>query len=305
MELSLSLLKSNTLTQKVVVYYKCLRVKEVILIGGVTFIGLLFNTHSFDFQTFLLWVIAMLSSYSLLGHAFLSNDWSHYKYDKLDINKRERPLIKGEISLTEVKVLSILLLIISLSLAGYLSLITLIMASGVIILNYMYSGNLLFLKSVPIVSSIIHGIGATLGFLIGYTFKGNIDLNGVWFGLFFGIIYAGGHLNHEISDLESDQKSGIQTNSKIFGKKNSFIASFILFSISFLYIFTLVLLNLLPSFLLIGILVFYPLYVFSFLKTLKSNLDYKSMIEFRRRYRTIFLLWGVFIASTIIFNLHL
>ena len=178
------------------------------------------------------------------------------------------------------------------------------MAAGVIILNYMYSGNILFLKSVPIVSSVIHGIGATLGFLIGYTFEGKIDLNGILFGLFFGIIYAAGHLNHEISDFESDQKS-FQTNPKVFGKKNSFIASFILFSLSFIYILILVLLELLPSFLLIGIFVFYPLYVFSFLKTLKSNLDYKSMIEFRRRYRTIFLLWGFFIAVTIIFNLHL
>jgi 4-hydroxybenzoate polyprenyltransferase len=305
MELSSSLLKSNAVTQKIIVYSKCMRVKEVILIGGVTFIGLLFNTNSFDFHTSFLWVIAMLSSYTLLSHAFLSNDWSHYNYDKLDINKRERPLIKGEISLTEVKILSILLLIISLSLASYLSITTLLMAAGVVILNYMYSGNILFLKSVPVISSIIHGIGATLGFLIGYTFEGNIDFNGIWFGLFFGIIYAAGHLNHEISDFESDHKSGIPTSPNLFGKKKSFVASFILFSISFFYIFALVLSHLLPSFLLIGILVFYPLYVFSFLKTLKSNLDYKSMIEFRRRYRTIFLLWGIFIAVTIIFNLHL
>ncbi len=309
MELSSDLIKNtirnSIITRKIIVYYECLRVKEVILIGGVTFIGLLFKTTSFNLHIFLLWIIAMSSSYSLLGHAFLSNDWSHYSYDKLDINKKERPLIKGEISLTEVKILSIILLILSLSLASYLSFITFLIAAGVIILNYMYSGNMFFLKSVPVVSSVIHGIGATLGFLIGYTFQGNIDLNGVWFGIFFGIIYAAGHLNHEISDFESDQKSGIITNTKVFGKKKSFIASFILFSLSFIYIFILVLFELLPSFLLVGILAFYPLYIFSFLITLKSKLDYKSMIEFRRRYRTIFLLWGFFIAVTIIFNLHI
>jgi 4-hydroxybenzoate polyprenyltransferase len=169
----------------------------------------------------------------------------------------------------------------------------------------MYSGNIFFLKRVPVISSLIHGIGATLGFLIGYTFRGNFDLEGIMFGSFFGIIYAAGHLNHEISDFESDRRSGIATNPNLFGKKNSFIASFILFSLSFIYILVLVFIRMLPSFIVIGVFLFYPPYLISFRKTLKGRLDYRSMIDFRRKYRTIFLLWGIFIAVTIIFNIQL
>jgi len=293
---------TSILIRRAQIYYKGLRVKEIILIGGITFIGLVFNTNLFIPKIFLKWILIMLSSYSLLSHAFLSNDWSGYYYDKYDVNKKNRPLIKGEMSLTEVRILSLILLVISLILAATVSYISLIIVAAIVILNYLYSGRKVFLKSVSVISTIIHGLGASLGFLLGYTYNGTLDLRGIYFAFYFGIVYSAGHLNHEILDFDSDKKSGISTNANVVGKRKTFISSFILFSLSFLYIILLALNNILPLTLILGFIITYPIYTYFFLKTFRSSLDYKAMIWFRQKYRIIFLLWGIFMAIIIVFN---
>ena len=283
-------------------YYVALRVKEILLIGGVTFIGLVFSTTIYDQNTVLRWFLIMLSSYTLLGHSFASNDWSGYKYDKNDINKKARPLIKGELSLAEIKVLCISLLIVSLTLAAIVSYISFLMVIGIVILNYLYSGEKVFLKSVPVVSTMIHGVGASLGFLLGYGYMGYLDFTGVSFAVYFGIIYAAGHLNHEISDLDSDKLSGIPTNADLLGKKKAYILSFVLFSFSFVYIILLSVSHVLPQTIIVGVMIAYPVYSYYFWRTLYSPLSYESMINFRQKYRFIFLFWGIFLTLSIIAN---
>jgi 4-hydroxybenzoate polyprenyltransferase len=299
-ELKNSILKE--IFRKLRIYYVALRVKEILLIGGVTFLGLVFNTTSYDQSMFSRWLVIMLASYSLLGHAFASNDWSGYKYDKNDVNKSNRPLMKGELSLTEIKVMCISLLIFSLTMAAIVSYISLLMVIGVVILNYLYSGEKVFLKSMPVISTIIHGLGATLGFLLGYGSLGYLDFTGISFAFYFGILYAAGHLNHEISDLDSDRLSGIPTNADLLGKKKAFIFSFILFSFSFVYVILLSFQGVLPQTIIIGVVIAYPVYSYFFWTTLYSSLSYESMISFRRKYRFIFLFWGIFMALNIILD---
>src|SRR5690606_38160913 len=89
------------------VYYEVVRLKEILLIGGVTFIGIIFNPNQFQYDVFPLWIMIMFSSYCLLGHAFTANDWSGYEHDKIDINKVNRPLIKGDIDFVSLKILSV------------------------------------------------------------------------------------------------------------------------------------------------------------------------------------------------------
>ncbi len=129
-ELKNSVFKTD-IYRKLRIYYVALRVKEIILIGGVTFIGLVFSTPSYNQISLLKWLLIMLSSYSLLGHAFTSNDWSGYEYDKNDINKINRPLIKGEISLNEIKVICISLLMISLTFAAIISFTSFLIVIGI------------------------------------------------------------------------------------------------------------------------------------------------------------------------------
>jgi|GEM_PF-3104770 len=293
---------SGSFTERLRVYYEVVRLKEILLIGGVTFIGIIFNPQPFQYEVFPVWMIIMLSSYCLLGHAFTANDWSGYEYDKNDINKVNRPLIKGDIDLVSLKILSISLLFISLLLALLVSYISAIIVATIVILNYMYSGQKIFLKSIPVVSTFIHSLGASLGFLLGYTYTGIIDSSGLYFSFYFGLLYAAGHLNHEVMDNDSDRKSMIQTTPTFLGKRKAIVGSFILFSLSFLYIIYLVSIDLLSDAIIYGVAVSYSLYTYFFISTLKKKLNYESMIWFRQKYRIIFLVWGIFLSINIVLN---
>ncbi len=288
--------------RKLRIYYVALRVKEILLIGGVTFIGLVFSTPTNTQIDFGKWLLIMFSSYFLLGHSFASNDWSGYEYDKNDINKSNRPLITGELSLTEIKVICISLLLVSLTMAAIVSLTSFFIVIGIAILNYLYSGEKIFFKGVPVVSTTIHVLGASLLFLLGYSSLGYFDYSGVSFAVYFGIVYAAGHLNHEISDLDSDKSSGISTNTYFLGKKKSLILSFVLFSLSFAYVTLLIFQNILPLTLIIGVAIAYSFYSYYFWITLYSPLSYESLINFRRKYRFIFLFWGIFIVLNIVLS---
>jgi 4-hydroxybenzoate polyprenyltransferase len=246
----------------------------------------------------------MLSSYTLLGHAFASNDWSGYQYDKEDPNKSHRPLIKGEISYNEIRISAVALLLISLILAALVSYLSMTIVGAIALLNYLYSGRKIFLKGVPGVSTAVHALGASLGFLLGYTYTAGISLQASLFSFYFGIVYAAGHLNHEVMDNESDNKSGIYTNASVLGKKNALTGSFILFSLSYFYIVILALTGILPGLLIAGVAVTFPLYAYFFFITIKGSLDYKAMIWFRQKYRIIFLLWGIYMSMAIILNKH-
>src|SRR5690606_20097834 len=124
---------SGTFTGKLKILYEVVRLKEILLIGGVTFIGIIFNPQLFQYEVFPVWMVIMLSSYCLLGHAFTANDWSGYEYDKSDINKMDRPLIRGEIDLINVKILSVSLLFISLLLALLISYISAVIVGTIVV----------------------------------------------------------------------------------------------------------------------------------------------------------------------------
>jgi 1,4-dihydroxy-2-naphthoate octaprenyltransferase len=142
----------------------------------------------------------------------------------------------------------------------------------------------------------LHGIGATLGFKFGFLYQGEWSVTALIFGLYFGIVYAAGHLNHEITDFDSDKKSGVPTHAVLFGKLKAFQASFILFSVSFLYIFILSVYGILPSFLIFAIAIVYPFYLFFYIGVLRKKLNYTSMINFRTQYRILFFIWGIVLA---------
>lgn len=291
--------EKKTLKIRLLLYLRCIRIKEVILIGGVTFLGLLFSVQNLSFALLMDWALVMISTYLLLGHVYLYNDWQGYAYDRNDLNKQDKPVVSGKISLTEIKILAIILLLVSLSIALYFSVWMMIVGLTIAFLNFIYSNNKIFLKSVPVMSSMLHGVGATLGFKFGTLYQGEWTASATLFGIYFGIVYAAGHLNHEITDFESDKNSGVPTHAVVFGKTKAFKASFILFSVSFLYITALSFYNILPRLLIAGVSLAYPIYVFFYMNTLKQNLSHGSMINFRTQYRMLYLLWGIFLAICI------
>jgi 4-hydroxybenzoate polyprenyltransferase len=82
-------------------------------------------------------------------------------------------------------------------------------------------------------SSINHLLGGALLFLLGYTLSRPFDLKGLLIGLFFGLAFAGGHLNQEVRDYEGDLLNGIRTNAVVFGRRRTFLASQLTFTAAY------------------------------------------------------------------------
>lgn len=75
-------------------------------------------------------------------------------------------------------------------------------------------------KGRPIVGTLVHLFGQVLQFHLGILAFTNASPLTFAISLYLGLLFASGHLMHEVMDHESDAKAGIRTNSVVFGKEN-------------------------------------------------------------------------------------
>ena len=122
--------------------------------------------------------------------------------------------------------------------------------------------------------------------------------------LYFALVFAGGHLNHETIHSSEDRAAGLNTSAIRFGKEKTFFAGFVIFSLSFLYLAILAWIHLLPFSLIYAAAVLYPAYGYFFLTTWRNGLGTVSMISFRRRYRLIYIILGIYFWFTLIWRIQ-
>jgi 4-hydroxybenzoate polyprenyltransferase len=146
-------------------------------------------------------------------------------------------------------------------------------------------------KRTPIAASFNHVTGGSLHFLLGYATFHAVDARGVSLSLFFGLVFAAGHLNQEVRDYESDLASGISTSAVAFGCRPGFLASFSLFTAAYLLIAGLAALGVLPKFLLVSA-VGWVLHAGWSRQALRRGLDFEVALWMQRRYRLLFALVG-------------
>ena len=140
--------------------------------------------------------------------------------------------------------------------------------------------------------SINHLIGGMLHFLLGYTAGHVLDVSGIIMSLFFGLVFAGGHLNQEVRDHEGDLLNGIRTSAVAFGCKPTFLASLCTFTAAYTVIAGLAILGILPG-LLLWSPVLWILHVAWSLQAFQRGLGFDTARWMQRRYRLLFALIGL------------
>ena len=125
-----------------------------------------------------------------------------------------------------------------------------------------------------------------LHFLLGYTAFHIFDLNGLALSLFFGLVFAGGHLNQEVRDYEGDLLNGIRTTAVVFGRRTTFLASLATFSAAYAVAF-----GALPRQLL-WVPALWLLHLAWSLQAFRRGLGFESAVWLQRRYRLLFALIG-------------
>ena len=166
-------------------------------------------------------------------------------------------------------------------------------------LSALYSAPASQFKGVPLASSALHLAGGLLHFLLGYSVFRTIDPRSLAVGCFFALTFCGGHLIHEVRDLDGDTRNGIWTNAVRFGKARSFAAGFALFTIADLLLVVLAGRGTVPR-VLIAVAAFYALHFYWSLQALHAGLTFESVRQLQVRYRTLYAIVGVLIIASVL-----
>lgn len=238
-------------------------------------------------------LVFLVGSVLLVAHVFTLNDWADIAHGL----KAADPLVSS----TRLFWFSVFLLIASLLVFFLISSRVVLLGVIVAVLGFFYSHPKLNFKGTPVASSLPHLIGGFFHFLLGYSVFSTIDQRGIFIALFFALTFSAGHLNHEVRDFELDQQNNARTNAVAFGKRATFIAGLIMFTLAYLCLI------LLTGFYFIfapaifwAAILFYPLHLFWSVRALKADLRPEVLRRFQIQYRSLYAVIGVLMLLRII-----
>jgi 4-hydroxybenzoate polyprenyltransferase len=236
--------------------------------------------------------LLLLGSLALTAHVFVFNDWAGHDSDILDPRRATLVFTRRGISGQQVARIAIALLIFANVAFAAVGGPAILLGAAIAALSLLYSCSPWFGKSTPIVASINHLLGGALHFLLGYTLFHHLDAGGLVISLFFGLVFAGGHLNQEVRDYEGDLLNGIRTSAVVFGPRRTFLASLCIFTAAYATLAGLAALGILPRLLLWSALL-WPLHVAWSLRALRRGLGFETALWMQRRYRLLFAFIGL------------
>ncbi len=216
------------------------RATEVIVLQGSPVLGTILGIASHDGLALGRIALVVAGSLVLTAHVFLFNDWAGQGSDLNDPRRTTNVFGNGEISSREIANLVVGLLVVAMLLLAFVGIPALLCGAAIAALSLVYSGSASWGKGRPIMGSVLHLIGGTFHFLLGYSASHAIDGKGVLIGIFFGLVFAGGHLNQEVRDYDADLRSRIRTNAVAFGCRRAFIYSLLVFTAAYLLLGVLV-----------------------------------------------------------------
>jgi len=238
------------------------------------------------------WTILLAGSVLLTGHVFVFNDWAGHRGD-LNDPRRAPHVFGGEgVGRGAVAALALGLLAAAMAALGALGFHAVVIGLAIACLGFLYSDSHAAGKGTPVFASLIHLLGGTLHFLLGYGVTGPIDARGLAIGLFFGLVFAAGHLNQEVRDHDADARNGIRTTAVVFGPRRAALASLALFSVAYAELALLASLEVVPRQLLWATLL-WPLQVAWSLPALRGEPGFEQARRLQRRYRFLFAILGL------------
>jgi 4-hydroxybenzoate polyprenyltransferase len=282
-------------------YVSCIRWDEVFVLQGAPLFGAIFSLGALTTANVLTLAIFAIASCCLVAHVYAFNDWSGVHGDLKDANRAARTFPTTGVSRSEFGVLVAALLAVSLLLFALLGRTPLLLALGIATAGALYSAPIFPMKGHPVFGSLLHFVGATLQFALGYVLFAPIDARSIAIGSFFGLVFAAGHCTHEARDCEADQVNGIRTKAVVFGKTRSFLAGLALFTTAYILLVTLALLGIVPR-VLVGAAALIPVHLHASFRAMRAGRTYDSLHCLQRCYRLLYAIIGSAIVVSVWLN---
>lgn len=278
---------------RVMQHFACTRALEVLALQASPILGIFLGGFSFERSGVLVRPgFLLLGSLALTAHVFVFNDWAGQDSDIRDSRRATLVFSKQGISARQVARTAVALLIFANVAFALVGGPAILLGAAIAALSLLYSCSPRFGKSTPIVASINHLLGGMLHFLLGYTLTRDIDARGLVISLFFGLVFAAGHLNQEVRDYDGDRLNGIHTSAVVFGRRRAFLASLCTFTAAYAILAGLAELGILPRLLLWTALAWFLHLAWS-LRALQRGLGFETALWMQRRYRLLFAFIGL------------
>lgn len=273
-------------------YFASTRAIEVLALQASPLLGGFLGGFNFDRRNIILLALLLLGSLALTSHVFVFNDWAGHISDIRDPRRTSLAFARRGIRRPEVARIAVAFLIVANLAFAAIGISAILFGGAIATLSLLYSCSASFGKRAPIVASINHLLGGALHFLLGYTVFHPLDVRGLAISLFFGLVFAGGHLNQEIRDHEGDRLNGIRTSAVVFGCKRTFLGSLSIFTAAYAILTFLAALGMLPRLLLLSILVWSLHFAWS-MRALRRGLGFETALWMQKRYRLLFAVIGL------------
>jgi 4-hydroxybenzoate polyprenyltransferase len=277
---------------RVMQHFASTRALEVFVLQASPILGSFLGGFSLERSGVIRLGLLLLGSLALTAHVFVFNDWAGHSSDIRDPRRARLVFARRGISRRQVAYLATVLLILANLAFAAVGGPAILIGAAIAVLSLLYSYSPSFGKSTPIGASINHLLGGALHFLLGYTLSHPLDAKGLMISLFFGLVFAGGHLNQEVRDYEGDLLNGIRTSAVVFGRRRTFLASLFTFTAAYAILAGLATLGILPR-LLLWSTILWPLHVLWSVQALQRGLGFDTALWMQRRYRLLFAFIGL------------
>lgn len=273
-------------------YFASTRAMEVLALQASPILGIFLGGYSVERRGIVPLVLLLFGSCALTAHIFVFNDWVGCDGDMRDPQRAPLVFTRRGIGKRDVAWFSTALLMAAGAAFAADGVWALGIGAAIAALGFLYSASPMLGKGTPVAGSLVHLAGGILHFLLGYTLSHAFDTAGIWIGLFFGLVFAAGHLNQEVRDYDGDLLNGIRTNAVVFGRRSAFLASLFTFSAAYAMLTGLAALGVLPRLLLWSPLA-WLLHVAWAVQALRRGPGFQTAVWMQRRYRWLFALIGL------------
>ncbi len=212
---------SMSWTSVVLDHWRSLRPAEVLLMTSFPMAGFLLSRPGraglADVPALLTCLVA---SFCVAGSAYVFNSLEGLHADRLNHRLADHALVAGRVTESSMRGLMIALGVVGLAAFAWLGPASVVMAAAVLLWGYLYSGRRFRGKERPGISSLLHCAGAASFFFAGAGSRLGTPVPLVG-AVLLAILFATGHLHHEIVDYEADREAGLRTLAVRYGVRKS------------------------------------------------------------------------------------
>jgi 4-hydroxybenzoate polyprenyltransferase len=183
-------------------HFASTRVVEVCVLQASPLLGAYLGGLGLEADSLSRLGLLLLGSTALTAHVFVFNDWAGYSSDARDLRRARLGADGSGISRDQIARVAIALLILANVAFAAVGTSAMLFGAGIAVLS-LYSLAPSLGKSTPIAASLNHLIGGGPHILLGYTMLSAVDARGVALSVFFGLVFAAGHLNQECATTSS------------------------------------------------------------------------------------------------------